>query len=178
MMGRRRGGGGEGDAVEAVFAEARQNLGVASTSTGLLPGSVQTFEGENPSNDGGDSLLEEGGQKSRSKRRAGRGRRMGRPPGRLYFRGSLEAVNRALEAIANEAREGRLSPQQANACSNALNSVAANLRFEKRQQRTAEEEQFVEQLRDLFAKNVRLREILVERGIIPPGDAVGPKFDA
>jgi hypothetical protein len=52
-----------------------------------------------------------------------------------------------------------------------LNSVAANLRFEKQQQGKAEEEQMIEQLNGLLAGNARLREILVERGIIPPSDA-------
>jgi hypothetical protein len=54
-------------------------------------------------------------------------------PGRLHFRKSLDAVNRALEVIVNEAREGKLRPQQANACINGLNSVAAksSLRSER-----------------------------------------------
>jgi hypothetical protein len=51
-----------------------------------------------------------------------------------------------------------------------LNTVSANLRFEKQQERSAEEERMIEAVRSVIADNERLREKLVERGIIPPSD--------
>lgn len=63
-MARRRGGGGERDAVAGAFAEARKNLGVESTSTGVSPGTVQTSGDENPAADG-DNEPTEGGVKNR-----------------------------------------------------------------------------------------------------------------
>jgi hypothetical protein len=173
-MARRR-GGVELDAVEGAFAEARQNLGVMSTSTGLSPGSDGTSDGENSLQEAEYSASAGGGTGGR--RRRGGGGRTGRPPGRLYFR-TLKEVNRAANVVFNELREGKIRPQELNAYVVCLNAVSANLRFEKQQQRTAEEERFVEQLRELFAKNLRLREIMVERGIIPPSEAVGPTFNS
>jgi hypothetical protein len=56
----------------------------------------------------------------------------------------------------------------------ARGRAAATLRFERQQQRKREDEQLLEQIQQLMAGNARLREILVERGIIPPSDATPP----
>ena len=171
-MARRRGDGGsrgegERDLVAESFAEARAKIGVAaptSSSTAVSPGTNAGSEDGNPNDDGPKPRRRRGGQNGR----------IGRPPGRLYFRKSLETVNRCLEVIVNEAREGKLSPQQANACINGLNSVAANLRFERQQVRKREDEQMIEQLKGLLEQNGRIRAMLVERGIMRPSDAAPP----
>lgn len=170
-MARRRSGGEDADAVEAAFAEARRNLGVASTSAGLPAGSDRTSDREN-SLQQGESAANPGGGLGSQRRGPGNGR-TGRPPGRLYFK-TLGQVNRAANVVFNELREGKIRPQELNAYVVCLNAVSANLRFEKQQQRTAEEERIIEQLRELLASNARLREKLVERGIIPPGEAAVP----
>jgi hypothetical protein len=72
--------------------------------------------------------------------------------------------------IFNEGREGKLRPQELNALVGCLNTVSANLRFEKQQERSAEEERMIEAVRSVIADNERLREKLVERGIILPSD--------
>jgi hypothetical protein len=72
----------------------------------------------------------------------------------------------------NELREGQLRANEVNALVGALNHVAANLRFEKQQQRKAEDAEMLRQVEDLIAANTRLRQVLVDRGIIPPGDVV------
>ena len=144
-------------------------------STEFSPASARLFLEEKSPTNLENKFPEEGGERS-SQPPTGPRKRMGSPPGRLSFRKSLEAVNRSLEIIVNEAREGKLRPQQANACIKGLNSVAANLRFAQRQERDAEEEQMMEQVKAVLEGYARLRAIAEGRGIIPAADRPLPRL--
>jgi hypothetical protein len=169
-------GGNRGSGVEKQSGD----VGVSDetftpTSDGVSSGFDQTFDGEESApfeEDSGGGIGVTGGVTD------ARGpRRTGRPPGRIYFK-TIQDVTRTLNIVFNEFREDKLTAPQLNACVVCLNAAAANLRFEKQQQRNQEEEQFVQRLQQVIADNERLREKLVEGGIISRSDLRAVGFDA
>jgi hypothetical protein len=164
-----------GEEQEAASAAALRNPGSLPSFTGVPTGFEGTINGKDSARNEEDFRRGVGGAGGLSGPPGPR--RTGRPPGRFHFK-TLQDVNRTLNVVFNEFREGKISAQQLNACVVCLNAAAANLRFEKQKERSAEEGQLIERLRQEIAENERLREKLVEQGIISRSDLRAAGFNA